>query len=208
MRGVRGVRGVLGVAVLTGALLPAGAACADGGAVIAARQAARPGARPGERPDARPGEAPVERGGAAVLLLDPATPRPGAAHLTLVAPGLPADTEVRFRAWPAGRPADAVQVVGRPAADTAGTWGSAVALDAPGAWEVSVEAGPRTDAGAGAGTRADAGRDAFRLQGAFAVSPPIPEWMQEWPWLFSWVPLTAVLLLREIIVRGRAGTIR
>ena len=54
----------------------------------------------------------------------------------------------------------------------------------------------------------EAGRDAFRLQGAFAVSPPIPEWMQEWPWLFSWVPLTAVLLLREVIVRGRAGTIR
>lgn len=42
------------------------------------------------------------------------------------------------------------------------------------------------------------------------VGPPLPPWRTQWPWLLAWVPLTALLLLRDRLAGARviAGTRR
>lgn len=35
------------------------------------------------------------------------------------------------------------------------------------------------------------------------VAPPLPSWRSQWPWLLAWIPLAALLLLRERLVMGQ-----
>jgi|GEM_PF-723232 len=40
------------------------------------------------------------------------------------------------------------------------------------------------------------------------VAPPMPPWRTQWPWLFAWVPLAALLLWRDRLAadRGRSAS--
>jgi len=36
------------------------------------------------------------------------------------------------------------------------------------------------------------------------IAPPLPPWRSQWPWLGAWIPITALLLLRDRLAFGRS----